>query len=319
MSNFIRGMCRHRALFLFGGAIVAAYLSYVSDPDSGLATTLGGLAILQGVWAVGASHWARKALMDYPEADMRTLFAEAGRSATGAGLALIAIAIMFVGLLVVFAPRAHAAELPPGALKYGPVLKAEQVKYWPSHPDPAVLASLVEQESCVSLKSARCWSPLARLKTDREEGAGVGQVTRAWRADGSLRFDTLADMRKKYEPLAEWSWDNVYTRPDLQLRGVVLLSKESNAPFRAAPAMLAFGDAAYNGGAGGVQKERRACALTPGCDAGQWFGHVERHCLKSRQPLYGTRSACDINREHVRLTLLVRRDKYVRLMSARPS
>jgi F0F1-type ATP synthase assembly protein I len=319
MNDFIRGLRRHRALFLFGGAVVAALLSYVSDPDSGLSTVLGGLAILQGVWAVGAAHWARKALMDYPEADMRKLFAEARRSATGAGLALVAIAIMFAALLVVFAPRAHAAELPPGALKYGPVLKAEQVKYWPSHPDPAVLASLVEQESCVSLKSARCWSPRARLKTDREEGAGVGQITRAWRQDGSLRFDTLTAMRKQYAALSEWSWENVYTRPDLQLRAVVLLSKESNTPFRAAPAMLAFGDAAYNGGAGGVQKERRACALTRGCDAGQWFGHVERHCLKSRQPLYGTRSACDINREHVRLTLLVRRDKYVRLMSARAS
>ncbi|WP_395406321.1 hypothetical protein ACHMW6_06515 [Pseudoduganella sp. UC29_106] len=314
MKDFLRGLRRHRALFLFGGAIIAALLSFESDPDGGLSTLLGGLAVLQGVWAVGASHWARKALMDYPEADMRSLFRKAGQSPTGAGLALIAVAVMFVGLLVVFAPRAHAGELPPGALKYGTVLKAEQMRYWPGHPDPAILGALVEQESCVSLKSSRCWNPAAKLKTDREEGAGMGQVTRAYRADGSLRFDTLADLSKRYAPLADWSWGNVYQRPDLQLRAVVLLSKESAMPFRAAPAMLEFGDAGYNGGIGGVQKERRACQMTRGCDAGRWFGHVEAHCLKSRQPLYGSRSACDINREHVTNVIQVRRSKYVPLL-----
>jgi hypothetical protein len=43
---------------------------------------------------------------------------------------------------------------------------------------------------------------------------------------------------------------------------------------------------------------------------GEWFGNVELHCLKSRQPLYGGRSACDINREHVRNVMLVRPAKY---------
>jgi hypothetical protein len=317
MKNFFRGLKRHRALFLFGGAVIAALLSFESDPDGGLSTLLGGLAVLQGVWAVGAAHWARKALMDYPEADMRKLFAKAGEGSLGAGLALVAIAIMFVGLLVVFAPRAHASELPRGAIKYGPILKVEQMRYWPGHTDPAVLGALVEQESCVSLKSPKCWNPAAKLRTDREEGAGMGQVTRAWRQDGTLRFDTLTDMSRRYVPLADWSWDNAYTRPDLQLRALVLLSKESAAPFRAASAMLEFADAGYNGGIGGVQKERRACQMTAGCDAGQWFGHVEHHCLKSRQLLYGNRSACDINREHVRNVIRVRRTKYVPMFGGR--
>jgi hypothetical protein len=39
---------------------------------------------------------------------------------------------------------------------------------------------------------------------------------------------------------------------------------------------------------------------------------VERHCLKSRQPLYGNRSACDINREHVKNVFQVRLAKYER-------
>lgn len=311
---------RHRTLFLWVGAATAGLLSYLSDPDGGLSTLLGGLALLQGVWAIAAAFWARKALMDYPEADQRTLFGIITKSSDdnpgkpiGAGLALIAGSIMFLALVLVFAPRAQASALPAGYLKYGPMLQAEQRHYWPDHPAPWLLAALVEQESCISLRHSRCWSPGARLKTDREEGAGMGQITRAYRADGSLRFDALAGLRQQYgSAMGELSWSSIYQRPDLQLRGIVLMSRDAARPFRDAPAMLALGDACYNGGCSGVKKERRACALTRGCDPGQWFAHVEAHCLKSRQPLYGNRSACDINREHVRNVMLVRAEKYRR-------
>lgn len=310
--QILKSFLRHRSLFLFGGAIAAAIASLYSDPDHGFATALGGLAILQGIWAVAASHWARKALMDYPVADMRRLFEQAGKESTGAGLALVAIAIMLFGLLMVFSPRAHAGELPAGAVKYMPVLKAEQQRLWPDHPRPALLASLVEQESCATLRSRGCWNPGAQLKTTREEGAGVGQITRAYRADGSVRFDALADLRTQYDTeLGGLNWSTVYQRPDLQLRAVVLMSRDSARQFRAAPAMLEFGDAGYNGGPAGVQRERRACALASRCDPGQWFGNVELHCLKSHEALYGGRSACDINREHVRNVFQVRPAKYV--------
>ena len=309
---------RHRFWFLFLGVLLALCVSLYSDPDSGLSTALGGVAILQGVWAVAASHLVRKALMDYPEADMRKLFYMASKTPFGAGLALMAIAIIFFGLLTVFSPRARADTLPgvPGGfLKYGPTLLTEQRHYWPNHPAPSLLAALIEQETCPSLKSKSCWNPGARLKSAREEGAGMGQITRAYRADGSLRFDALADLTDRYRgDLTGLSWDTVYQRPDLQLRAVVLMSKDATTPFRSTTGMLHFGDAAYNGGASGVQKERRACALTRGCDTARWFGHVEQHCLKSRQPLYAGRSACDINREHVRAVFLVRRAKYIAAM-----
>ena len=144
----------------------------------------------------------------------------------------------------------------------------------------------------------------------------MGQITRAYRADGSLRFDALAGLRDQYgADLSGLSWDTVYSRPDLQLRALVLMSRDAARPFRGSTAWLHFGDAGYNGGVAGVQKERRACKLSAGCDPARWFGHVEAHCLKSRQPLYGGRSACDINREHVRNVFLVRRAKYVGAMS----
>lgn len=302
---------RHRYLFLIGMTLLALVLSLLSDPDHGLSTALGGLAVAQGVWALAMAFWARKALMDYPEADQRSLFARARETATGAGLALIACAIMFLAIILVFAPRAHATEIPQGFLKYGFTLKAEQEHYWPSHPQPYLLPSLVEQESCTTLHSHSCWNPSARLKSAREEGAGMGQITRAFRPDGSIRFDALADMRRRYSSaLGDWSWGNVYTRPDLQLRAIVLMSHDAAEPFREAQDSLKFGDAAYNGGIEGVQRERRACALSSGCDARIWFGNVEAHCLKSRQPLYGNKNACDINREHVHNVFLVRAEKY---------
>jgi hypothetical protein len=308
-----RSTRRRRHLTLFGLSLIGIWLSLRYDPDSGLATAIGGLAILQGVWAIAAAHLIRKAIADYPEADQQSLFARAGESPIGAGLALIALALVFLAACIVFAPRAHAAEIPAGFWKYGPVLADEQRKYWPDHPIPAALAALVEQESCISLTHSRCWNPESRLKTSREEGAGMGQITRAYNADGSLRFDSLAEAVDRYgADLRGLTWGTVYQRPDLQLRAMVLMSRDSAQPFRHTRGWLHFGDAGYNGGVAGVQKERRACAASQGCDPAIWFGNVERHCLKSRKHLYGGRSACDINREHVRNVFGPRLARYLK-------
>ena len=115
--------------------------------------------------------------------------------------------------------------------------------------------------------------------------------------------------------LNELSWNTISKRPDLQLRAIVLLSRESSLKFKSVIAWLEFGDAAYNGGISGVQKERRACQLTTGCNPSEWFGQVEKHCLKSRRILYGNRSACDINREHVYNVFYVRKKKYIPYMN----
>jgi hypothetical protein len=303
-------MMRYRNWLMIGVFFLAAGISFYNDPDGGKATLLGGLGLIQAIWAVSATQWTRKMWFDYKEADMQSMFSKALESSIGAGLALIAMSIIILGLLLVFSPRAFA-ETPANYAKYGPVLYQEQKKYWTDHPRPALLAALVEQESCVSLKSKRCWSPSAQLKTDKEEGAGVGQLTKAYRADGSIRFDSLAGLRNQYsKDLGQLSWDTIYTRPDLQFRALVIMSRDSARQFMGAQDWLAFGDAGYNGGVAGVKKERRACAMTEGCLPQLWFGHVENHCLKSRKPLYGNRNACDINREHVRYVMQVRVKRY---------
>jgi len=182
-------------------------------------------------------------------------------------------------------------------------------------PKAAYLASLIEHESCISLKHSKCWNSQSRLRSDREEGAGLGQITRAFKADGSIRFDALSELKYKYpKELSELSWQVVYTRPDLQIRALTLMMRDNYQAFdkyvldkREA---YAFADAAYNGGLGGVNHERRACKLTSWCDPNRWFDNVEKLCLKSKVALYGNRSACDINRHHVEDVINIRNKKY---------
>ncbi len=222
-----------------------------------------------------------------------------------------------VGLALNVCAQDVRTYVPPKAQTYLPTVSTEVATQWPQAPSRAYFGALIEHESCISLTHSRCWSPTSRLKTKREEGAGLGQLTRAYTASGSLRFDALADMRAAHPALSELTWSNVYSRPDLQIRAVVLKIKsnyQALAPNAAPMQRLAFADAAYNGGLGGVAKERRACGLSEGCDPNQWFGHVERHCLKSKRALYVGRSACDINRHHVVDVLKIRLKKYESLL-----
>lgn len=301
---------------------------FALDPDSGLGikvfapgTTVLLLKLLNGLLLVSAAFWTVKVLLDYPEADTQRLFFDARRGSTGSGLALIARMIMFAVVVYAFGSSAHAADvrtyIPAQAYTYAPALKAEQQRFWPAHPDPALLAGLVEQESCISLTHARCWNPASRLKTAREEGAGLGQITRAYRADGSERFDALAEMRGAHPELAGLTWANVYQNPGLQLRAIVLKVQDDYKALAVVGnpiTRLEFSDAAYNGGRRGVMDERRACGLKAGCDPQKWFGHVEMVCLKSKAALYG-RDACVINREHVTYVSKVRSAKYRGLMA----
>jgi hypothetical protein len=308
---------RFRHLFIGGGSAAVLLALFLTDPDRGITTWMLLLSLVTPLLAVGFGHLARKALHDYPEADAQRLFAKAGEHPIGAGLALTALSIVFLGLMLLFSTAARAQDvrsyIPPQAKLYQAMLAAEVDAHWPDHPMRQALPALIEHESCISLTHRRCWNPASRLKTAREEGAGFGQITRTWSPDGSPRFDALAEMRERHPALAGWSWANVYQRPDLQLRAVVLKTRGDFQALRVVTdplERLAMADAAYNGGLGGVQKERRACGLKDGCDPRRWWGNVETTCLKSRAALYAGRSPCDINRHHVIDVLKTRSPKY---------
>ena len=208
--------------------------------------------------------------------------------------------------------------IPPRALPLLETVKSESNRLMPNMSYPYYFGALIEHESCISLTHSRCWSPTSQLKSQREFGLGLSQLTIAYNPDGSVRFDTLTDLAKRHrQELRELSWNTIRDRPDLQIRSMILLSRGNyNALYTIQDPLerLAMTDVAYNGGLGGLQKERRVCGLSANCDPGKWFNNVERYCLKSKKPLYAGRSACDISRHHPKDTILVRMPKYKKQM-----
>lgn len=204
--------------------------------------------------------------------------------------------------------------IPKQAFQYFETIKKESKVIFGDFGYPYYFAGLIEHESCITLTHKKCWNPSSQLLTKREQGIGLFQLTRAWKEDGTLRFDTLSELRKNHmDQLKELSWSNVVQRPDLQIRaGLLLIKTNYNRLYPVTDGFerLAMSDAAYNGGLGGLLKERTTCGLAKDCDPQYWFDHVERYCLKSMKPLYGNRSSCDINRYHVQDVLFRKMAKY---------
>lgn len=211
------------------------------------------------------------------------------------------------------ASSALAAEVPRNALQFLPDLVVAQRSVWPSAPMPSFLAGQIEQESCITLSHSKCWNPRAELKTKRENGVGLGQFTRAFNKDGSIRFDKISELAATHASLRGWSWARRYD-PNYQLTAIVEMDKAIFGRQKGAASdrdRLSFTLSAYNGGESGVLQDRRLCANTPGCDPSRWLGHVADTSLKSRKPHPGyKKSFYAINREYVTNILDVRRPKY---------
>lgn len=252
-----------------------------------------GLAL----YGAALSHVLRRLL--FPYINLGEVVKDARAGSTGAGLVFVGVSIVLAACLLLMSGLARADEVPARAREYIPVLKAEQQSYWPAMPRPALLAAQVEQETCPSLKHRMCWNPRAELRTSRERGVGLGQITR------TASFDALAELkRSNAAALAGWSWEDasIYN-PRLQLRGLVLKDLQV---WRALPGWADDGErlrgmlAGYNGGIGGVMSDRKVCAATPGCDPSRWVGHVEFTSRKAKVAASGYgQSFFQINRSYV--------------------
>ena len=229
---------------------------------------------------------------------------------------LVCIILMIIGLTSIGSAFAQSAKtfIPEKANPLIPQVHAATESIMPGFNRAHFFSSQIEHESCISLTHRRCLEPTSELKTHREQGVGLGQITRTFRVDGTVRFDTLTDLRIRYpQHLRGLSWDNVKHRPDLQIKAVVVLYNESYRSFnmvKSIPDRMAMSAAAYNGGARDIHKSRRLCGLAKDCDPQYWFNNTEKYCVKSKAILYGNRSACDINVHYPRDVMGVRMPKY---------
>jgi hypothetical protein len=137
------------------------------------------------------------------------------------------------------------------------------------------------------------------LKTSREFGCGLGQHTVAYNADGSVRFDSIAESRKLDPSLANWR--DCYD-VQMNLRATVLKLKQNNRQCALVTGanrdVKACSAATYNGGWGTITKRIHACETTTGCDKTKWFGHLEHQCKsKSKAAGYGE-DFCTINSKY---------------------
>jgi hypothetical protein len=285
-------------------------------------TTLGSIgtpvAMGLGLTLLGMAVGDLALRIIQPDVDSQKAAEEALRDHnTGAGLVYLGRCILMAMVLMLMVTSSRAAEPPAAAVPLLPTLKAEQVKHWPGLEYGSLLGAQVEQETCITLKHRSCWNPRAELKTSREQGVGLGQLTRSFRGNGSTRFDALTEITQSFpKELQGLDWQNRYD-PALQLRALVLKDRQTRqmvlGAFNSWEA-LAMTMAAYNGGSGGLRSDRAACSGTTGCDKRRWFGHVERTSLKAKLavPGYG-KSFFAINREYVTNIMLVRRARYLHL------
>ena len=213
--------------------------------------------------------------------------------------------LFFIFFLMATAIPSMAATVPERASLHIPALKSQISQVWPSVPIPASLAGQIEQETCASPTSKKCWNPKAELKTSREYGVGLGQIT------VTSRFNNFEEVKKLDAKLKSWKWEERYD-PARQLRAVVLMDRAAFAKlsFASDYERMAFMFSAYNGGMGGVMQDRRL-ALSKGADPNKWFGNVEVYSFKSKTKAQGYgQSFFEVNRGYVRNVLKVRMWKY---------
>ena len=201
--------------------------------------------------------------------------------------------LLLLAVSALLAVQAPAQTLPGHAFQYMPLLDTLLTEMWPELELKSMIAAQIEQETCISVKSKGCWNPRTELKTSREYGFGLGQITIIYNSDGSVKSSTFEELKKLGGKLAAWKFEDRFD-PEMQLRSMILTEKLQYHKIQFGTASdadrLAFMLSAYNGGIGGIMQDRRLCQK-PACDNTKWFGHVAVNSRKAKQPIMGYRTS----------------------------
>lgn len=184
---------------------------------------------------------------------------------------------------ILTATAGNATSLTERAAKHLPALKGAVSEHWPDAPLRHTMAGQVEQEST--------WKERATLKTSRELGRGLVQLTIAYHKDGTERFNAYRDAAR-IRALRGWDWETDPYNVRYQLTYLVLTDKANYRQMQG----LRFVDATetfkaalvcYNAGPGRVLN-RRALALAKGIPHDRWTGGLDRaYSSKEAVMLYG--------------------------------
>lgn len=198
-------------------------------------------------------------------------------TSNGASRVVLAVIALLIAILWLAVPSARADNLQ--------VLSSTINQHWPNAPLRHIMAGQVQQEST--------WKERATLKTSRELGRGLVQLTIAYRPDGSERFNAYRDAVRGYKALSAWNWQQDPYNVGYQLTYLVLRDRGQFAVTRRN--MINDAEAwrsalvCYNAGEG-RWLARIANARLMGLDRTRWQGGLEHaHGKGEDRLLYGRR------------------------------
>jgi hypothetical protein len=219
----------------------------------------------------------------FPSLDLDAVLRNAISTPISAAITWIGLAILIVAIMVLAIPKLSiGAQISDRARPYLPVLTSAINEQWPAMPQREMAAGQTEQESS--------WKQTATLKTSRELGRGLVQLTIAYNKDGKERFNAYQDA-VRLKALSKWDWRNDPYNARYQLTYLVLTDKANFATVR----RYMVNDVetwkaslvCYNAGQG-RWLARKAMAKQMGLPVDRWTGGLEQaHGTRENSILYG--------------------------------
>lgn len=256
-------------------------------------------------------HLIRKSL--FPYIDLKRFTNKAAENPMSAAIVFAVIIFFIISLCYISVVSAMTNDqILQQAKPTLPIFKNVVTQYWSDAPKQQYFPGTVEQETCASLK--KCWNFKTELKTSKEYGFGLSQITIAYTHKGNVRFNNFLEAKKKYHELSQWQWDDRFN-PKYQLTYIVLQLKHLYQPmkhyFKDDDNRWAASLVSYNAGPGKVIDRMTVCDLTKGCDKTAWFNGLDSVVPPSeKKKLYGKALYLRIN-EYPENVIHVRASKYI--------